>query len=627
MNTNVSTNNSHHDNSKLHGGQLMSNSYYEKIARINLTTGEVKIERLDLELAKKFIGGRGLGTKILYDEGVATVDPMSPENKLVYITGPMTGTPSPSSGRYMVCTKSPLTGMIACSNSGGIWGAKLKYAGWDALIVEGAAKEWTYISIVDDRIELLSAEKYVGMMSENLDAALKAVHGTSASVLNIGPAGEKLALLAAIINDKDRAAGRSGVGAVMGTKKLKAIVVTPSVSNVTTIHDEEALKEVNKHCMELIKANGVTGQGLRALGTPVLVNIVNNIGSFPTKNWQESYFEKADNISGESLAEKYLVKPGACHRCPIVCGRIVDIDGHICGGPEYEPLWAFGADCGVDDLKAIMVANRTCNEYGLDAISTPCTIAAAMELYQRGVITDDACDGVPLEWGSAEAIVEWTKRMGEAETPLAKLMASGSARLCEHYGHPELSMSVKKQEMPAYDARGIQGIGITYATSNRGGCHVRGYMISPEVLSLPQYLDRTSTEGKAVWTKIFQDLTAVIDSMGHCLFTSFALGAGEYAELLNAATGTDYTADEILTVGERIYNIERMFNKAAGMKPEDDRLPKRMLEEPISGGPSKGQLSQLTVTLPQYYEARGWVNAFPTDQTLVKLKLEECVGK
>ncbi len=230
---------------------------------------------------------------------------------------------------------------------------------------------------------------------------------------------------------------------------------------------------------------------------------------------------------------------------------------------------------------------------------------------------------MPLKWGSAEAIVEWTKRMGEASSPLAKLMADGSYRLCEHYGMPEVSMSVKKQEMPAYDARGIQGIGITYATSNRGGCHVRGYMISPEVLGLPEQLDRTTTEGKAAWCKIFQDLTAVIDSMGLCLFSSFALGAPQYAALLNAGTGTNYDVNGLLEVGERIYNIERLFNKAAGMKPEDDRLPKRLLEDPIPDGPSKGMVNKLSVTLPQYYEVRGWKDAFPTKETLDRLGLVE----
>ncbi|MDO5338045.1 MAG: aldehyde ferredoxin oxidoreductase family protein [Eubacteriales bacterium] len=606
----------------------MAGSYYEKIARINLTTGEITTEKLDMELARKFIGGRGLGTKILYDEGVASAAPLSPENKLIYITGPMTGSASPSSGRYMVVTKSPLTGMIACSNSGGIWGAKLKYAGWDALIVEGEAPDWTYINIVDDKIELLNAEKYFGMMSEEIDNALKAVHGSNASVLNIGPAGENQVLLAAIMNDKDRAAGRSGVGAVMGSKKLKAIVVTASRNNIADIiYDVPALKAANMDCLKLIRENGVTGQGLKTYGTAVLVNIVNNIGAFPTKNWQESYYDKGDDISGETLVDTYLVKNSACHRCPIACGRVVNVNGKIVGGPEYEPLWAYGGNCGNNDLNTIDEANMLCNELGLDAISVPCTIAAAMELYQRGYITEEECDGVPLEWGSTRALIEWTKRMGQPASPLARLMSSGSARLCEYYGHPEYSMSVKKQEMPAYDARGIQGIGITYATSNRGGCHVRGYMISPEVLGLPQQLDRTVTEGKAFWAKTFQDLTAVIDSMGNCLFTSFALGAPQYAALLNAATGTNYSPQELLTVGDRIYNIERMFNKAAGMKPEDDRLPKRLSEEPISDGPSKGQVSQIKLTLPQYYEARGWVNAFPTDETLKKLELDECIGK
>ena len=605
----------------------MSVAYYEKIARINLTTGDISVEPLDMELAHKFIGGRGLGTKMLYDAGVATVDPLSPENQLIYITGPMTGAAAPSTGRYMVVTKSPLTGMIACSNSGGIWGAKLKYAGWDAIIVEGEAPEWAYIVIDDDKIEIRDASDLVGMKSELIDDTLKERHGQDFSVLNIGPAGEKKVLLAAIMNDKDRAAGRSGVGAVMGSKKLKAIVVRATRKNLDNIADIDALKEATKRAMEVIRENPVTGSGLRQLGTAVLVNIVNNIGAFPTNNWQGSYAEYGDDISGETLADTYLVKAGACYRCPIACARVIKVGDKVVGGPEYEPLWAYGGNCGNNDLNTIDICNMLCNEYGLDAISTPCTIAAAMELYQRGYITEEECDGYPLEWGNTESLIEWTKRMGDPESELAWLMSSGSARLCEHYGHPEISMSVKKQEMPAYDARAIQGIGITYATSNRGGCHVRGYMISPEVLGLPEQLDRTVTTDKAAWAKTFQDLTAVIDSMGHCLFTSFAMGAPEYTDLLNAATGTTWTVEEVLNIGDRIYNIERMFNKAAGMKPEDDRLPKRLLEEPVSDGPSEGMVSQLPLTLPQYYEARGWVNAFPTDETLKKLGLDECVGK
>lgn len=597
----------------------MQTAYNGKIARINLSNGEIKVEELDMELAKKFIGGRGLGTKMLYDEGIAEVDPLSEDNKLIYITGAMTGTKTPTSGRFMVVTKSPLTGMIASSNSGGVWGAKLKYAGWDAIIVEGKAKTPIYINVTDDKIELLPADEYVGMKSEEIDEALKKVH-EKCSVLNIGPAGERLSLLAAIMNDKDRAAGRSGVGAVMGSKNLKAITVTATKSSMDA-YDSEALQAVTKESLKLIKENGVTGSGLPTYGTAVLVNIINNTGAFPTKNWQQSYYEEADDTSGESLKDQYLVKQSFCHRCPIGCGRVINVEGKVAGGPEYEPLWAYGGNCGINDLNAINTANYWCNEYGLDAISTPCTIAAAMELYEMGLIKEEECEGVPLKWGNTEAIIEWTKRMGESDIPLAKLMAQGSYRLCENYGHPEISMSVKKQEMPAYDARAIQGIGITYATSNRGGCHVRGYMISPEILGLPEQLDRTDISGKAMWAKIFQDLTAVIDSMGLCLFTSFAIGAPHYAAMLNAGTGTNYTVEELLVVGERIYNIERMFNKAAGMKPEDDRLPKRLTEEPITNGPSEGQVSQIAITLPQYYEVRGWENAFPTKETLERLGL------
>lgn len=598
----------------------MSTSYNLKMLRVNLTEGTIKTEDLDEKLAKKFLGGRGLGTKILYDEGVATVDPLSPENKLIFINGPLTGANVPTGGRYMVVTKAPLNNMIASSNSGGVWGARLKYAGYDALIVEGKADAPVYMVIDDDHVEIKDAAALWGKTSEETEEVLKEEYGKNASVLNIGPAGENLSLLACIINEADRAAGRTGVGAVMGSKNLKAVVCS-SKRTVIEPYDKEALRETVAKNLKLLKDNGVTGTGLPTYGTAVLVNIINNIGSFPTKNWQESQFAASEEISGEMLKEKFLVKQGFCHRCPIGCGRVINMNGKIVGGPEYEPLWAYGANCGLDDLEAITIANYWANEMGLDAIGAPTTIAAAMELYQKGYITDEDCDGVPLTWGSSEAIIEWTKRMGLASNPLGKLMAQGSYRLCEHYGVPELSMTVKKQEMPAYDARGIQGIGLTYATSNRGGCHVRGYMISPEILGLPQPLDRFATEDKALWTKIFQDLTAVIDSTGMCLFTSFALGAAEYAEMINAATGTNYTPAELLEVGERIYNIERQFNKAAGMKPEDDTLPKRLLEEPIPDGPSKGEVSKLHILLPQYYELRGWENAFPTEATLKRLDL------
>ena len=596
-------------------------SYAGKILRVNLTDGTFKVEKTDLDEMKKFVGGRGWATKVLLDEGVAGVDPMGPDNKVIITAGAITGVAAPTAGRYMVVTKSPLTGMIACSNSGGNWGAALKRAGWDAVILEGKADRTVYLNIVDDKVEILDADRYWGLKCEEANTMLKEVH-PGAEVLQIGPAGENLSPLACVINNVDRAAGRSGVGAVVGSKNLKGITVTATAKGTVDVAHPVNLDKANKVALAALKANGVTGEGLGALGTAVLVNIINSVGALPKHNWQESYDENAEKISGETLAETLLVKNSACWRCPIACGRVIELDGERIGGPEYEVLWAYGSNCGVDNLRAVCEANKWCNELGLDAISAPCTIAAAMELYQMGVITDADCDGVPLKWGSAEAIVEWTKRMASPEdNELAKLMAQGSYVLCEHFGHPEVAMAVKKQELPAYDPRGVKGMGLTYATSNRGGCHVRGYLTSPEVLGIPAQLDRLSYEDKAQWCKTFQDLTAVIDSMGLCLFTSFALGAPEYAELLNAATGTSYDADKLLEVGERIYNVERMFNELAGMDAADDTLPKRLTNEPIVDGPSKGEVEDLDVMLEEYYTLRGWEGAFPTADTKARLGL------
>jgi len=593
--------------------------YVGKVLRVNLTELSYKVEALDLEMAQKFIGGRGLGTKIFKDEVSAEVDALSPENKLLVVTGPLTGTPTPTGGRYMVVTKSPLSDTIASSNSGGYWGAELKFAGYDVIILEGKASKPTYIHIEDDKIEFRDAGHIWGkVVSETSDILMKEIP-EKARVMTIGPAGEKLSMIAAIMNEKDRAAGRSGVGAVMGSKNLKAITVKGS--SKPQVADEEALKSVFKECLAKIKENGVTGSGLPTYGTAVLVNIINENGAFPTSNFQESYFDKAEDISGETLADKFLIKKTACYRCPIACGRHVRIGDGEGGGPEYETIWAFGSDCGINDLDQIIKANHMCNEVGIDTISAGATLAAAMELYQRGYVKEEELDGLALKWGDAESIVEWMRKLGYAEG-FGKKLAMGSYRLTDSYGVADLSMSDKKLEIPAYDPRGIQGQGLQYATSNRGGCHVRGYLISPEILALPEKLDRFELDGKATWAKIFEDLTASIDSCGLCLFTSFALGAKEYAELINAVCGTKHTADSVLEAGERIWNIERQFNLEAGVSPSEDKLPKRLLEEPIPEGPSKGWVHKLSDLLPEYYELRGWTKeGLPTKERLEKLGL------
>ena len=595
--------------------------YNGKILRINLSEKTVKAEPLDMKEAQKFIGGRGLGTKVMMDEVDPGVDALSPENKLIFVTGPLSGTNTPTGGRYMVVTKSPLTGTIASSNSGGYWGAELKFAGYDMIIIEGKADSPVYINIVDDNVEIKDASHIWGKVVSETTSALEKEHGEKVRVATIGPAGENLSKMAAIINDRGRAAGRSGVGAVMGSKNLKAIAVKGS--GKVGIADNDKLKEVYSKCMKQIKENGVTGQGLPAYGTAILVNIINENGVFPTNNFQGAAFDKAEEISGETLAAKYMTKKDPCFRCPIACGRFCEVDDVKGSGPEYETIWAFGSDCGVSSLPDIIKANYWCNEIGIDTISTGATIAAAMELYEKGYIKKEDLDGGPeLKWGNNEAVVEWVKRMASPDG-LGGKMAQGSYRLCEMYGVPELSMTVKKQELPAYDPRGIQGHGLQYATSNRGGCHVRGYMISPEILGVPEKLDRFSLDGKPKWTKIFQDLTAAIDSVGLCLFTSFAMSADDYANTYNAVCGTDLTGADFIQSGERIWNLEKMFNLKAGIDPSQDTLPKRLLKDPIPGGPSKGWVHKLGELLPDYYKLRGWdTNGIPTAEKLKELGID-----
>ncbi|MFA6505808.1 MAG: aldehyde ferredoxin oxidoreductase family protein [Treponemataceae bacterium] len=596
--------------------------YQGKVLRIDLTKGSIKSESLDIEKAKKYIGGRGLGTALITKEIDPTIDALSPANKLMFVTGPLTGTPTPTGGRYMAVTKSPLTGTIASSNSGGFFGAELKFSGWDAIIIEGKAASPKYVTIEDDKVEIKDAGDLWGKVVSETTDILEQRHGAKHRVVTIGPAGEKLSLLAAIMNDRWRAAGRSGVGAVMGSKNLKAIVVKGS--GKVAVADETKLKEAFTRCMKKIKENGVTGSGLPTYGTAVLVNIINENGVFPTNNFKTGVFPAADELSGETLAAKYLKKKDPCFRCPIACGRYCEIDDIKGGGPEYETIWAFGSDCGISDLGEVIKANYWCNEMGLDTISAGATLAAAMELYERGLIKkSEFGDGPELKFGNVDSIVEWTKRMGTA-TGLGAKLALGSYRLGEMYGAPEVSMTVKKQELPAYDPRGIQGHGIQYATSNRGGCHVRGYMISPEILGLPEKLDRFALDGKSNWTKIFQDFTAAIDSVGLCLFTSFAMNADDYADLYNAVCGTSITGADFITSGERIWNLERVFNQRAGIGPEQDTLPKRLLNDPLPEGPSAGWTHKLDKLLPEYYKLRGWgTDGIPTKEKLASLGVNE----
>ncbi|MEM2268792.1 MAG: aldehyde ferredoxin oxidoreductase C-terminal domain-containing protein, partial [Thermoplasmata archaeon] len=435
----------------------------------------------------------------------------------------------------------------------------------------------------------------------------------------IGPAGENLVRFAAVINDKHRAAGRTGVGAVMGSKKLKAIAVRGS--GKVTIAKKDEFTNILKDKLKKIKENPVTSQGLPTYGTAVLVNIINSQGLYPTKNFQYGQWEHANELSGESMAEKYLIKNKACFACPIACGRVTKLDNLDSEGPEYESLWSMSANLDISNFEKIIEANYYCDKYGIDTISYGGTLAAAMELYEKGLINKKELDGIELKWGNSDALVKFPELIAH-RTGFGNKLAEGSYRLAESYGHPEISMTAKGQELPAYDPRGAYGHALEYATSNRGGCHVRGYMISPEILGIPEKLDPLKVEGKGAYTKMFQDLTAVIDSSGLCLFTSFALGADDYKDLLNVVTGFDYSVEEMMLAGERIWNLERVYDLQAGFSGKDDTLPPRLLKEPMPYGPNKGSVVPLDKLLKEYYMARGWdEKGVPSQEKLKSLQL------
>jgi len=609
----------------------MPGGYMGKFLRVNLTDGTIKEEKISDEVLKMFIGGRGLGVKILYDELKPGVDPLSPENKIVILTGPLTGTAAPSSGRWCSVTKSPLTGTIHDSHSGGYFGPELKFAGFDGVIIEGASEKPVYIWIHDGEAELRDASHLWGKDThDTTDMICKELGDEKIKVACIGPAGENLVKIAGIINDKHRAAGRGGHGAVLGSKKLKAIAVRGTQR--VPITSEEAFREAVRRALDKIKESAVTSQSLPAYGTAVLVNIINEQGLFPTRNFQTGVFPTASRISGETMAETILVKKKPCWGCPIACGRVTKVppwspysgEGE---GPEYETIWAFGAQCGVDNLEAIAKANYLCNELGLDTISMGHVIGTAMELYEKGYIKPEQTRGVDLKFGNVEAIVELTWRTAY-RSGLGNDLAEGSRRLAEKYGAPELSMDVKGQELPAYDPRGAQGHGLGYATSNRGGCHLRAYMIAAEILGIPEKLDPLTTEGKAKWVITFQDLFATCDSLVLCKFVTFAFGAEEFADMLSAATGWNLTADDVMKIGERIYNLERAFNIREGFKGRDeDTLPKRLLEEPMPEGPVKGYVVKLNEMLDEYYNLRGWKDGVPTKDKLKELGLDKAADE
>lgn len=607
-----------------------------KFLRVNLTKSKITVEDLDPKIAKDFIGARGMGVKYLYDEIDPKVDALSPDNKLLMVAGPLTGTGAPGGNRYMVVTKSPLTGAIAESSAAGNFATSLKYAGYDMIIFEGKAKKPTYLWVDDDDIELRDAKHLWGKTTGETEVTAIAETAPEAKVACIGPAGENLVRFACVMNDMGRTAGRSGVGAVMGSKNLKAVAVR-GTKGVKVADNDSFYNAMVEVYQDLVQTDYVGH--FHHTGTPSVLALVQACGALPTRNFQTGVNPEWEKLSSETLEATVAVRSGmgmACPACPVGCGRTSKVTApDFAGmgvGPEYESIGLLGSSTGVNDIRVVTKANFICNEMGMDTISAGGTIACAMELYEKGYLPEKDV-GMALHFGNAKAVVELTEKIALREG-FGDVLAEGAYRLAEKYGHPEFFMGVKGQEFPSYDPRGLQGMALGYATQSRGADHIRGEVQDVSLYGVNTWrvtrdrniekVDPLTWEDKPLLTKEIQDWFAMIDSCGMCNFIFF-LGRDEdqCRRLLETATGIDMGGHKgFMRTGERIMNLERLFNLRAGLTAKDDTLPPRMLKEPMPDGPAKGKVVPLDKMLPEYYKLRGWdSNGVPTPQKLKELGL------
>ncbi len=594
--------------------------YADNIARINLTTGEVAYETIPEDYKLKYIGARGLGVRYLLD-GNPACDPLGPENILAFMNGPLTGTAANMSGRMAVVTKSPLTNTITDSHQGGWSAARLRWAGFDGLLFDGASEKPVYLYIEDGVAELRDAGDVWGQDVHATVKFFQEKYGEKdLTVIAIGQAGEKLVKFAAWINEDDRASGRGGTGAVGGAKNLKAVVVKAKKKFPKPV-DPEAFKQAHKDALAAImdesKITSPKKGGLSLYGTNMLMNVTNSIGSLPTRNSQQTSFEDAEMISGEWVRENILVSEPTCHACPVACKKEVEVtfNGETVRTEsfEYETAWSFGAHSGNNDPHSIGYMIYQCNKYGMDTIDMGNVLATYMEISERG------WNGkVPLNWGDAQHMVELVEKTAFREG-IGDKLAEGVLGLAEAFGHPEVAMAVRGQSIPAYDPRGQKGMGLGYATSNRGACHLRAYITASELGVVEPATDPLAYEGKGELAVVFQNLHAFSDSLDLCKFSAFAQGAVEYAAQYSTFVGVPFTPDDVLKVGERIYNAERYFNMLAGEQAGSDTLPKRFLEEPSTTEASKGEVCELEPMLEEYYAARGWDNGLVPDAKLREL--------
>ncbi len=617
-----------------------------KILRVDLSKSKITKEFPDENTLKMFLGGSGLATKYLFDEVKKGTDPLGPENKLIFTTGPLTGTPSPTTGRYTVVAKSPLTGFWGQANSGGFWGATFKRSGFDGVIFEGISPKPVYLVTDDGKAELKDAKDLWGKNTSETTRLIKEELGENFRVTCIGVAGENLVKYAAIINDADRpnwgrAAGRCGMGTVMGSKRLKAIASRGTIKIEVAKEDayrEEAKKRYN-WVKEEVEKTATLSYFFRRYGTAVALDFVNIRGGLATRNWQTGVFQGADNINGPAIVEKILTDKKACFACPLSCGRISEIKtGPYASkgeGPEWQALAAFGSKCGIDNLEAITYGQFLCNEYGLDFISAGNTIAFAMECYEKGVLTKKDTDGLELKFADSDVMIELVHKIAKREG-VGNLLAEGTKIVSEKLdkGTEKFAMHVKGLELPGYDPRAAKIAGLAYATANRGGCHTTAYIAVLVFIGIPSFLEEIDVGDilqeipeTAKVVKDLEDVLAVFDAMGGCKFMGMVSTTEDWATLISNLTGWEFTTKDFRRTGERIYNLERAFNIREGLTRADDTLPKRLLEEPMPEGPAEGQVVNLNPLLDAYYEFRGWdkKTGKPTPEKLKELGLDEVI--
>ncbi|MBI4286357.1 MAG: aldehyde ferredoxin oxidoreductase family protein [Chloroflexi bacterium] len=602
-----------------------------KLLRVNLTRGDYALEELDMALVKKFIGGRGLAVKIFFDEIDPRVEPLSEENKMVFLTAPLVGTGAPSADGCWVVTRSPLTGAIATGRFGGEFGTELKFAGYDGIIIEGKAARPVYLVIRNDKIEFRPAEHLWGKSTHETDDAVKAAmrdkwEARDTHVACVGPAGENLVKISSIVADKDHVAARSGMGAVMGFKNLKAIAVRGT--NVLKVADPEGFYKATLTLLQRVKDSVILSDHLRNYGKINVQYQANLRAAIAVRNFQECSFPGVTNTNARPIAKNYLRRGISCYSCPVACVRLTEVKTDPNpkfigkgGGPEFQTCTMLGADCGVDNLAAILKANYLCNELGMDTISVGGTIACAMDMFEHGYLTEEDT-GCQLKFGNAEALVDMTEKMGRREG-FGDILAEGGYRMAERFGHPEFFMGVKKQELPAWNAQVLQGAGLEFSTANNGACHTKGGVFNSEVWGIPVKLDRFATEGKAPIAIDYQNKDCIRDAHGLCSLLTLTKIDDVALDLLNTVTGIGYTPEDLKVIGERTWNLERLFNVKAGFSARDDVLPRRMMEEPMQQeGPCKGVVNRLFEMRPEYYRLRGWdENGIPKPEKLAQLGL------